>query len=270
MVRAPPKTQNRADDVLEDWSPPALDILWAIAQWYNGAVLKQDNQRYHIGWHRPPDLQTLLGCSDVEWEQRYEAVFTDLQAPATSPTLVDDQHSDQSEESQPWLTEQYILRRKVRWTPTRSARNAMDTLFAGLFDADDLPQHQLEADTGLVGDWDESLLHRTWVAVVAAVWRQQGRSVELYPGTQGQAQPDVRSTAPDGTTWEAEVLTDHHDRAMPRSKFATFVGRPERQHFWIFENRQTVFETLNCLHKAAAVDCRIANAPFDTPENYSI
>lgn len=137
MVRAPPKTQNRADDVLEDWSPPALDILWAIAQWYNGAVLKQDNQRYHIGWHRPPDLQTLLGCSDVEWEQRYEAVFTDLQAPATSPTLVDDQHSDQSEESQPWLTEQYILRRKVRWTPTRSARNAMDTLFAGLFDADD-------------------------------------------------------------------------------------------------------------------------------------
>jgi hypothetical protein len=270
MDHAPPEARRRADDVLEDWSPPALDILWAIAQWYNGAVLERDNQRYHIGWHRPPDLQTLLGCSDAEWEQRYEAAFTDLQAPATSPTLVDDRHHGQSEESQPWLTEQYILRRKVRWTPTRTARTAMDTLFAGLFDADDLPQHQLEADTGLVGDWDESLLHRTGVAVVAAVWRQQGRSVELYPGEQGKAQPDVRSTALDGTTWEAEVLTDHHDRAMPRSKFATFAEQSERQHLWIFENRETAFETLNRLHEAGDVDCRIANAPFDTPENYSI
>lgn len=82
----PPEARRRADDVLKDWSPPTLDILLAIAQWYNGAVLERDNQRDHIGYRRL-DLQTLLGCSDAEWEQRYEAAFTDLQAPATSPTL---------------------------------------------------------------------------------------------------------------------------------------------------------------------------------------
>ncbi|WP_434523229.1 hypothetical protein [Halorubrum sp. AS12] len=48
MDHAPPEARRRADDVLEDWSPPALDILWAIAQWYNGAVLDRDNQCYHI------------------------------------------------------------------------------------------------------------------------------------------------------------------------------------------------------------------------------
>lgn len=267
MLTAPQEVHSQAAKILDDWSPETLDILWAIARWYNGTLIEHD-RRYQIGWHRPPDLQTLLGCSDKQWTQRYESTFQALQNPATTPTYTET-HNARQMDPQPWLTDQYILRRKVSWTPTRRGRTVMNRLFAGQVDAQDIPQHDHTRDSGLIGDWDETLLHRTGVAIVAAIWRQRGRIVDTYPGDPGQARPDLYARDPAGR-WQCEVLTDHNDRQLPRSKFETFADNPERHSLWLFENREVAFETLNRLHQDDAVDCRLANAPFNNPGNYSI
>lgn len=273
MEEPPEEALQRADEHLDEWSQPMIDILWAITRWYNGACFNRDNKIDHIGWSRPPTLQTLLGCSDEQWQQQYAPTFEEMRNPGHLHSLGRNLLAAlRNEETTPqaWFDDRYILRRKVKWDPTRKARIVMDALFENLIDTQQLPHHHIEGDIGLIGDWNETLLHRTGVEIVAAIWRQKGWQVHMYPGQPGQARPDIIARTLDNTTWAAEVLTAHHEPAMARDKFTTFAMEPDRNHLWLFETRRAGFRTLNKLHEHDTIECRIVNAPFEPPDNWSM
>lgn len=273
MDDLPPEALQQADEQLEEWSKPQIEMLWAVTRWYNGVRFDRKDESYQIGWNRPPPMQTLLGCSDVQWDQKYESVFTEMRHPdrlrSVGRTLLKTVRKDTDEMPQTWFGDQHILRHKVKWDPTREARVVMDTLFDGLIEPQDLLYTPSADEGGLIGDWNESLLHRTGVALVATIWRQQGWQVQMYPGKPGQSRPDITATALDGTTWTAEVLTAHHDASMARTKFDAFATDPTIARLWVFEDRRAAVRTLSQLHEHDGIDCRIVNAPFDPPNNWS-
>jgi len=257
MLSPPNKALKRIGD--GPISLNQLAICWAIGLWYNGKIFRRDNKNLSIGTNRPPKLQTLLGCSEKEYESQIKPAYDEL---------ID----------QGWVrgfeNPEFILRKQVPWAPTKSGRAAIGDLFREEF-SDEFSDSVFHYHSGLVGDWDETLTHRTMVEVASEFFfleRQvEGEStpeMQRYPGKHGQHRPDLG----DGN-FGVEAITDHNDLKSIGDKYQHFTQEYAsvfKNIWWIFDNRETAFSVLSYLHENDEVDCQIVNGPFENPGNYSI
>lgn len=241
-------------------STPALDLLYAIGEWYNGAEFYRDGRLLSIATSQPPKLQTLIGCDDDLWEQRYADAFQEL-------------------ESLGWICgsddPEWILRKPVKWAPTRQGRAAIGDFFREEFV--EKYEQIIHYGSGLVGDWDETLTHRTGVelcyfagghpAYATGEYKEHPwEGILMYPGNHGHARPDVASVD-NWTSWE--VITGHNDLAGIAEKLMRIRDQYEYVR-WLFDTRETAFRVLSFFHKSDITDIQIVNAPYANPENYSL
>jgi hypothetical protein len=236
-----------------------LAICWAIGLWYNGKTFRRKGKNLRIDTSRPPKLKTLLDCTETEYENQIQPSFE---------KLID----------QGWLrgfeNPESILRKQVPWAPTKAGRAAIGDLFREEF-SEEFSDSVFHYHTGLVGDWDETLTHRTMVEVANQFFLLEGRAsgknnpgIERYPGKHGQHRPDLGDE-----NFGVEAITDHNDLHSIADKYQHFTKKYSGDHenvWWVFDNRETAFKVLSHLHEAEWIDCRIVNAPFENPGNYSI
>lgn len=241
-------------------SQPALDLLYAIGEWYNGAEFHRDGQLLSIATSQPPNLQTLIGCGDNFWEYRYADAFDEL----VSLGWV------RGSEDPEW-----ILRKPVKWAPTQHGRAAIGDFFHEEFV--EKYEHIIHNGSGLVGDGDETLTHRTGVELCHFAGGHESYAtgyfenhpwerVEMYPGAHGHARPDVASVD-NWSSWE--VITGHNDLAGIAEKLMRIRDQYEYVR-WLFDTRETAFRVLSFFHKSDITDIRIVNAPYDNLENHSL
>lgn len=243
---------------------PRLTALWAITLWYNGVGIKHGSDLYHISSNKPPSLQTLIGCSDEEWEIAYKPVLEFFA-------------------EQGGVTEKTITRRTVRWAPTDSFLNLSAELFADHLKRIVVPNNAFNSSKGHIGDPLESLLHRTSVEFALAWLEDAGCQWTLYPGKRGHPRPDIigqplhsdiRDTKKDA---DIEIISDHHNAEMYIKKYAMLTKR-SRNSTWIFRDREAATKTINHLTGTTlsgyleddAPRCNIDNAPVNSPDNYAI
>ncbi len=153
-----------------------------------------------------------------------------------------------------------VLGTKVEWALTPKGRRLLDGV----------------AGVDLVGDFNESLRHRTGVAVVAR-WlrchRDDTRAEETveYPGEPGSQRLDVRSwTDHDNCSLGFEVLTDHNDVDLYRRKLE-HCSNPDspRRVALVFPSRRVANSVLNTVHCSEKTDVSIPNFPVDDPSQWS-
>ena len=257
----PPRIVDNGVDFRERWSEERLTVLWAITCWYNGIPITNDGRTYHLGRDPPPKLQTLIGCSDAEWEHSYRPVLRDFQRKEL-------------------VTERTIFRRKIRWEPKRKLRRILGELFSDHIEGRGL-HDSINEGTKLIGDWNETIPHRTGVEHVRTIQRARGCHVRCYPGKQNEVRPDVLWYAgpiyPTGLETKgtynkgaAEVISPHHDRGMLIRKYEAFAADDSKEYLWVFATRKHAARVLNYLHISNETACSIVNAPFHNPENYAI
>lgn len=258
MLTAPDRVLQQTDS---PWSTAQLDCLYAIGLYYNGTEFYRDHETYRIGLQKPPSLQTLLGVDDDRWEAEYEPAVDSL----VEQGLLRG-HDDA----------EYLLRRPVRWAPTRNGRGVIGDLFRKEF-AERYPERVFHYHSGLVGDWDETLTHRFAVAlshayfgtrsIFASAHRDEDPTyLTRYPGKSGSVRPDLHRQ---DTSKAVEVITDHNDRESIVSKYARFADS-YRTVCWVFDSRETAVRSLSYLHEHDAVDAELARAPYSNPGNYSL
>lgn len=248
----------------DSFTKERLLILWAVTLWYNGIGIQHESDFYHIGTSKPPSLQSLLGCSDKEWETDYKPAF--------------EYHMRHG-----GFTEKTILRRKVSWAPTRAFLNLSSDLFADYLEQIVVPNSAFSPNKGHIGDPLESLPHRTATEQAVSWLEAAGCPWELYPGQPGHPRADIHGmpmypihhdTKMDA---EIEVISDHHNKEMYAKKYAMFTERSGNST-WIFENREAAGKVINQLSEGhiqnyldnRSPPCNIDNAHVQNPENYAI
>lgn len=263
-LKVPDNALTAADVNSEALTKAHLTILWAITLWYNGVGIQHGSQVLHLSHTKPPSLQTLLGCSDSEWENVYKPAFEDLK-------------------KEGGVAEKTILRRKVPWAPTGKLLDLTADLFADHLESIVVPHSAFNPSKGHIGDPLESLPHRTGVEQALSWLDDTGYQWKLYPGKAGHKRPDVgvwplHSDATDGMlASHIEMISAHHNKQMYIKKYAMFTNL-DRDSLWIFENRKAAADTINHLSETNLSrymqdeypSCRIDNTPLRNTENYSI
>lgn len=256
MLELPDKILHNGVDLKERNADERLLVAYAIALWYNGATFVNDDKKYHIGCSPPPKLRTLLGVTETTWRSEFEPVLQLFQNNGV-------------------LKEETILRRKVSWVPTQKFRETMGEIFTDYI-AEVASHSSFNSDVGLVGDWNESLIHRMGVERLEAVHERRGRHTEKYPTVGNEVTPDIYWWEPAGfenvpkyQKWGGEVLTDHNNSDLPRRKYQAFASS-DTKFIWVFEDRAHAALTLTHLDSAANLDCSLKNTPYLKPGNYSI
>lgn len=257
VIEAPRNILSNPQDIRETLADERLDIMWAISLWYNGVPIQHGSKTYYIGRDKPPSLKTLLGCSESEWEESYEPVFRRLKKDGA-------------------FRESTILRRKVEWAPDTSLIKLTGELFSDHLEDLIKPSSAFRSRKGHIGDWHESLAHRTGVALTASLCWDSGWEPVCYPGDSGGMRPDLfayRSDLVDeqggGRRWGGEVITAHNDREMLERKYNGFAKDKRTSALWIFENRAQAAKAINYLSETSDVACSIVNAPVNTSGQYS-
>ncbi|WP_123623320.1 hypothetical protein [Halorubrum sp. CSM-61] len=258
MLTTPNRGQRQIDDGTVSQS--ALDLLYAIGEWYNGAEFHRDGQLLSIATSQPPKLQTLIDCGDNFWDYRYADAFDEL-------------------ESLGWVRgsedPEWILSKPVKWAPTRQGRAAIGDFFREEF----IEKYKgiIRSDGGLVGYLDETLTHRTGVELchfagghpISAIGDFKDHpweNIVMYPGNRRHTRPDV-GTANEWTSWE--IITSHDDLVETAEKLMRIRGQYEYVR-WLFDTRETAFRVLSFFHESDLTDIQIVNAPYDNSENYSL
>lgn len=132
------------------------------------------------------------------------------------------------------------------------------------------------AGVDLVGDFNESLRHRTGVAVVARWLRHhrddaRAEKTVAYPGAAGDRRVDVRSwTDHDNCSLGFEVLTDHNDVDLYQRKLE-HLGDPDapRRVTFVFPSRRVANSVLNTIHASEKTEVSIPNFPVENPSQWS-
>lgn len=248
----------------DSFTKERLTVLWAVTLWYNGVGIRHGSDIYHIGINKPPSLQTLLGCSDEEWETDYKPAFEYL--------------SEQN-----GFTEKTILRKKVSWAPTEATLKLTSKLFSDYLKVIVVPNSAFNPNKGHIGDPLESLPHRAATEQAVSWLEAGGCPWKLYPGQPGHPRADIhgipRSSAHIDTKMDAEieVISDHNNIEMYAKKYAMFTERSGNST-WIFENREAAGKVINFLSEGnipGYLDnrnppCNIDNAHVKKPKNYAI
>lgn len=256
VIQAPNKLLSGSLDIRDSMSDQRLNILWAVSLWYNGVPVQQGEKTYYIGRDKPPSLKTLLGCSDREWERWYKPEFRKLKSEGA-------------------FTEKTILRRKIEWAPSENLLKLTGELFGDHLSDLVAPSDSFNSRKGHVGDWHESLVHRTGVSLATSLSWDEGLEPCPYPGEPGQERPDLYAYSPAAASdhlpfrrWGIEVITDHNDRKMLERKYNNFA-RDQCPYLWIFENRAQAAKALNYLSQHPEIDCSIKNMPVSETGQYS-
>jgi len=264
-LQVPKNTLSSADVDSNKITDAHLTVMWAIALWYNGVGIQHGSRVYHIGSTKPPALQTLIGCSDAEWNDIYGPAFEDL-------------------ENRGGVVGKTLLRRTVPWAPTKELLITIDNLFSHHLERIVVPHSAFNSKLGHIGDPYESLTHRTAVEQVVSWLYEKGFDWKLYPGNVGHQRPDVRGITPFDAGQQTmmaskiEVISDHNNKKMYVKKYNMFSKDPSRTSLWIFKNRKLAAKGITWLSEINLSNytgeewpkCRIANTPLNNPENYSV
>lgn len=240
-----------------------LDIIWVITLWYNGVPIKHGDRVYHIGRHKPPELDVLLDCTKSEWVDKYLPAYDNL----------DSRGAFRRVERNNKMKPPVILRRSVDWAPSAELLNYASDLFGDLV-RQLVPRNRYKSSKGHVGDSNETLTHRTMVSLACSYAHQNDKRVRQYPDNQGKPKPDALyfNLTWNGSgmknCWGIEALTDHNDLKMCVRKHKHFRGESSRKHLWIFEDREHVGKVLNQLQKLRSID--IKEGEFENSENYAV
>lgn len=239
---------NRDPEELNESSKKILDV---IGWWYNAVPLEWEGETYQVGRTIPPDIEYLVrGWYDVsarEWEKTYKYLYKNLA-------------------TQNWLHRETIFRKQIGWAPGRDARKFLDDWIPkerGLFYK--VPDHTHFAG-GLVGDFNESLLHRAGVELAyhafANVWGY--KRVYTYPNAGSRKEWDLYAEHPD-QNFLVEVLTWHHDYDAYVQKYAHAAAVDESVLF-IFQDRELANKCLNWWIAEDRYDFELVNFPLKNPE----
>lgn len=248
--------QNIRDSIPDE----ELDIIWAITLWYNGIPINHGDRIYHIGRHKPPELDALLDCTKSEWVDKYQPAYDDLDN--RDAFRRDDKNKPR-----------VILRRNVEWAPSDDLLEYASNIFSNLL-RQLVPPNRYNPSKGHVGDQNETLTHRTMVSLACSSAHQGDQRVRQYPDNDGTAQPDAvafnihMNGGGIKNYWGIEALTDHNDVKMYIRKHKAFEKEPSRKHLWVFEDRGHVGKVLNKLQKWHEID--IQSGKFENPENYAV
>ncbi len=153
-----------------------------------------------------------------------------------------------------------VLGTQIEWALTPQGRQLVDGL----------------DDTPLVGDYGESLRHRTGVAITAH-WLRHHRedvpadSVVEYPGQPGDRRCDLRARSRDGHTLGVEVLTDHNDVDLYRRKleYVRSADSPDTVAL-VFPSRRVATTVLNRIHRSDQTTVSIPNFPLEEPGQWAL
>lgn len=243
-----------------DLSDVQEQILVAIGLWYDGVTFIRpgDGAELNIRENRPPNIDVLVralqGISGDEWEQTYAPEFSDLAFDG-------------------WVKQEYFLRTRVPWAPTRKAREFLDDRLAGETEYDEhIPSRWDTSEHGLVGDMNETLRHRTGVAITYTGHRRHNQvpeeSVIMYPGDGGRRRGDLHFTF-DGVPWLAEVLTFHNDYEAYKKKYE-FAVESDRNVLYVGQSREAVNLLLNRWHNADDLEADFVNFPIENHEQRAL
>jgi hypothetical protein len=261
-LRVPDTALSSAGAKTDAITEAHLTVFWAITLWYNGIGIKHGSRVYHIGTHKPPSLQTLIGCTDAEWEEVYEPAFQDIK------------HNG-------GMTEKTLLRRKVPWVPTESFLKLTGELFGDYLEQIVVPHTAFNENKGHIGDPIGSLLHRTEVEQTLSWITELWLDWMPYPGKVGHKRPDIRGTAchpfDEVQASYIECISDHNNKEMYMKKYTMFSNLFGTS-LWIFKNRKAAAVAMNFISETPISNyidgdtpfCRIDNTPLRNPENYSV
>lgn len=254
-------SSDRRPDNLTD---AQLTILWAITLWYNGIGITHGPHTYHIGTTKPPSLQTLIGCSDIEWAEIYKPAFDIIKRDGG-------------------VKEKTLLRRKVSWVPTKECIDFTGEIFGDQLERIVVPHSAFNSRKGHIGDPCESLLHRTAVEQAIAWLWDNWYDWQIYPGQLGHSRPDARGIIPQEggkstmMASDIEAISDHNNRGMYFDKYSMFSENSSRTSLWIFKDREAAARGINFLSEkkipprdGQRFECKICNTPLNKPKNYSV
>jgi len=263
MLQLPDKVVHNGVDLKKKTGDKnQLILAYAIALWYNGVPFVNDGKIYHIGSSPPPKLRTLIGCSESQWRSTFEPILDMMQKKGQ-------------------LKEQTILRRKVKWVPDIDFRKTIGEIFSSYM-TDLALIGPVNENVGLVGDWNESLIHRMGVERLRAIQERRGCHTDIYPDVKNETTPDIywfegpyfrgprKNIQTYYNKWAGEVLTDHNNVDVPKQKYQAFSSDPNINYVWVFEDRRHAAMILNILQWSDNIDCSLVNGDYNKPRNYSI
>lgn len=234
------------------------EVMYGVGMWYNGIRFLEDEYGRDVGMadHHPPDLAEYIADALSEPIESFNEAIESLRDDGLLKT-------------------EYICRRKVDWAPTRAGRQYINEVYAGEFR--DLMHWNVDEDASgaLIGDWNESLYHRTGVETAAVHFTRFDwvDTVHLYPGEPGQERADLLVKTVDEIDlgdWDVEVLTSHNNYDDYMLKYE-FLAQRENNALLLFDSRKRCFEMLNWIQDPDVENnADLVNGTFRNPQNWSI
>jgi hypothetical protein len=231
-------------------------LLLTVGLYYNNYTFEdEDGGQFRLDSHKPPSLHqlltTFLDVTTEEFHQQFEPAAQRLR-------------------ERGYFTTRTYLRSHVDYYPTATARDWMNDFFAGYNEySTEFPEYVDTTDHGLVGDMNESLLHRTGVEHAKRYFATQPGIVlthdDVYPGDGGRRRADLHYYDEDADEeWLVEVLTEHHDYEAYRKKYA-FTADSDRNALYVMQNRKLANRLLSDWTRSDDLQCDIKNFPLDKP-----
>jgi len=203
-----------------------VEAFRRIARLWNG----EEVQGMHLLDDKLPSWESLL--SDLNQED-INRLITDPKTPDEALVEAFGDHSWLDTEGSPFFTTQWIVRNKVRYSPSLKAR----TLING---REELPE--------LNGDPKEGLTHRFTVGLVAAVYHQRGYDVKTYEDYNGYV-VDVIAEKDEGRLF-FEIITGHNNYELHRSTYRKLSDlRSDGGTITVFDTRETAYNIFNHYHR---------------------
>lgn len=222
---------------------PHVEILYAIAAWFNSFPFEISGSKHRIGTHYEPSLQDLVASnSNFSWTDAHEQAH---QSMIRSGVF-------KSKERDEWP---YVAGRLCRWSPTVNGMRIIEDVLAEVSDIEPFWKQDHHRRPPLYRDGNELLTHRKGSLVAFRSFNSLPyiSGVALYPRIHyGDEVPDGRifhENHESGFVARFEVITNHNNRDTWVAKRKTWAGPNGEPTIWIFENRTIMVRFFNHLHQ---------------------
>lgn len=228
-----------------------VEILYAIAAWFNSIPFDIGGESIRIGTHYEPTLSDLVGSNpNFSWSQAHDKAHRWM----IDTGLFKSENRDETA---------YLAGKKCRWIPTENGMAYMENILTDVTDIEPFWKRDRHTGSPLYRDGNELLAHRKGVLAAARLYFEMPfiLSYLMYPRDKGSRA--VADLWLNGTeeTWQFEALTESNSRDHWVRKWRGLTEN-NRRTVWVFDKRETAVEFLNCIHHQSS--------NFDDPQRLNL
>jgi hypothetical protein len=213
-----------------------LDILNAIAHWFNGYTFETYLGELQLGCTHEQDIEVHTSAI-TEWTDDHRLAFQGLK----------DANVFKPEE------DAYIAGRRCDWLPSSDGINLIEDVFEPATTVYPPWQDEHHTSPPLFRDGAELLRHRKGVETAAQTLGElpKAGNFHRYPaGGDEKDRADLHIYNRDNQPFlRVEVLTDSNNRGSWQSKWERWTEKTRPRNVWIFQNRQAMVKFFNHMHR---------------------